>query len=113
VRADPSATGRILTALLSNALSYAPEGGWIRVDVCRENCVAVLKVRDSGAGFSSNEAKLATHAFARFDRAGATTGAGLGLAIAASLARRMGGALVIGGRRGEGGVTSLRLPKAD
>ena len=113
VRADPAATGRVLTALLSNALSYAPEGGWIRVDVCREDCVAVLKVRDSGAGFSSDEAKLATNAFSRFDRAGATTGAGLGLAIAASLARRMGGALVIGGRRGEGGVTSLRLPKAD
>ena len=113
VHADSAATARILTALLSNSLSYTPEGGRIRVDVYAEDYAAVLKVHDSGAGFSDDEARLAANAFARFDRAGATTGAGLGLAIAASLARRMGGALVIGGRRGEGGITALRLPMAD
>ena len=110
VRADQAATTRILTALLSNSLSYTPEGGWIRVDIFAEDFAAVLRVQDSGAGFSNDEARVATNAFARFDRAGATTGAGLGLAIAASLARRMGGALVIGGKRGEGGTTALRLP---
>jgi two-component system cell cycle sensor histidine kinase PleC len=112
VLADCAATARILTVLLSNSLSYTPEGGRIRVNVCNEDFASVLTLQDSGAGFSDCEARLAANAFSRFDRAGAVTGTGLGLAIAAALARRMGGALVIGGNHGEGGLTALRLPRA-
>jgi len=113
VFADFSAATRIATILLSNALLYTPEGGRVRVDVRAEDGSAVLALRDSGAGFSGEEAASAATAFSRFDRAGARTGTGLGLAIAAALAHRMGGALTIGGKHGEGGLTELRLPKAD
>jgi signal transduction histidine kinase len=39
------------------------------------------------------------------------TGAGLGLAIAIELARRMGGAMRLSSRPGNGSVMELRLPR--
>ncbi|MBV9331242.1 MAG: HAMP domain-containing histidine kinase [Alphaproteobacteria bacterium] len=108
--ADPAAIRRILSILLANALQFAREGGRVRVDIRTEEGAAVLVLRDSGVGFSDREKERAGEAFARFDRAGRTTGAGLGLAIAMALARRMGGALKIGGYHGLGAVIELRLP---
>jgi signal transduction histidine kinase len=97
---------------LSNALSYTPEGGAIRLDVREDEGAAVLCVRDTGHGFSDTERAIVGEGFVRFYRSGAPSGAGLGLAIATALARGMGGALAIGSARGAGTVAELRLPKA-
>jgi signal transduction histidine kinase len=69
-------------------------------------------VCDTGNGFTREEFKRIGAAFLRFDRSGAATGAGMGLAIAMALAHRMGGAIRIAGRHGEGTSAELRLPKA-
>jgi signal transduction histidine kinase len=111
--ADETAVKRIISLLIANALSYARDNGRVRVDVREEPGAAVLVVRDSGMGFTDREKKAAGQAFARFDRSGGRTGAGLGLAIATALAHRMGGALVIGGHHGLGAVVELRLPVAE
>lgn len=112
-RADPLAVKRILTSLLANALAYTPEGGRVRVEVSVEEGAAVLGVSDSGPGFKPHEAAGTGNAFRRFDRQGARTGAGLGLAIAMALARRMGGALTLASMPGAGTRTELRLPRAE
>jgi signal transduction histidine kinase len=111
VRADAKAVRRILTNLLANALTYTAEGGIVRADVRFEEGAGVLTLSDSGAGFTTGEAKLAGRPFQRFDRAGTVTGAGLGLAIAMELARRMGGAMRLAGGEGHGAVMELRLPR--
>jgi len=111
VRADPRAVRRILTNLLANALTYTAEGGIVRADVRFEEGAGVLILSDSGAGFTRGEAALAGRAFQRFDRAGTVTGAGLGLAIAMELARRMGGAMRLAGGESNGAVMELRLPR--
>ncbi|HEY1876840.1 MAG TPA: ATP-binding protein, partial [Rhizomicrobium sp.] len=66
---------------------------------------------DSGAGFLPREASRLGKPFERFDRAGSVTGAGLGLAIAMDLARRMGGAMRLAAESGRGATMELRLPK--
>ena len=71
----------------------------------------IATIADSGAGFSRPEQGKAGRAFQRFDRPGAITGAGLGLAIAMELARRMGGALKLASEPGSGSVMELRLLK--
>jgi signal transduction histidine kinase len=71
----------------------------------------VALVRDSGAGISSAEHGRAGRAFQRFDRTGQVTGAGLGLAIAMELARRMGGAMRLSSGPGDGSIMELRLPR--
>ena len=111
VRADPRALRRILSNLLSNALTYTAEGGIVRADVRFEEGAGILTLSDSGAGFSPGEAKRLGKPFEPFDRAGTVTGAGLGLAIAMELARRMGGAMRLAGEGGHGATVELRLPR--
>jgi signal transduction histidine kinase len=111
VRADPNAVRRILTSLLANALAYTPEGGQVRVDIVPEEGAVAVSVLDTGAGFKPEEEARAGNAFRRFDRKGAQTGAGLGLAIAVALARRMGGTLNLASPPGRGTRTELRLPR--
>ncbi len=112
VRADSGAVRRIVTNLMTNALAYTAEGGIVRVDVRFEEGAGILTVSDSGKGFTAHEAVRAGRPFQRFDRAGAVTGAGLGLAIAMELARRMGGAMrLAGGGESPGSVMELRLPR--
>ncbi len=111
VRADPQAVKRVLANLITNALAYTQEGGAVLVDVRAEEGAGVALVRDSGMGFSPVEQRRAGGAFQRFDRAGQVTGAGLGLAIAMELARRMGGAMRLCSGPGGGSMMELRLPK--
>ena len=112
VRADSGAVRRIVTNLMVNALTYSAEGGIVRIDVRFEEGAGVLSLSDSGKGFTAHEAAVAGKPFQRFDRAGAPTGAGLGLAIAMELARRMGGAMrLAGGGEVQGSVMELRLPR--
>ncbi|HUE65998.1 MAG TPA: HAMP domain-containing sensor histidine kinase [Rhizomicrobium sp.] len=111
VRADPRALRRILSNLLTNALTYTAEGGIVRADVRFEEGAGVVTLSDSGAGFSPCETKRLGRPFERFDRAGTVTGAGLGLAIAMELARRMGGAMRLAAESGHGASMELRLPR--
>ncbi len=113
VIADPLAVRRILSNLIANALAYTKEGGVVLVDVRREEGAGIALVRDSGPGFSPTEHGRAGRAFQRFDRKDQATGAGLGLAIAMELARRMGGAMQLSSRPGDGSIMELRLPRAD
>jgi len=112
VHADPSAVRRILSNLITNALAYTEKGGSVLVDVRVDEGAAIALVRDSGLGFSRAERGRAGRPFQRFDRPGQVTGAGLGLAIAMELARRMGGAMRLSSAPGRGSAMELRLPKA-
>jgi signal transduction histidine kinase len=111
VRADTGAVRRILANLVDNALRYTAPGGTVRVDVRMEDGAGLLLVRDSGGGFSDGERTRAGKAFSRFDRSGAVTGAGLGLAIAMELARRMGGCVRLAGDVQGGAAMEVRLPR--
>jgi signal transduction histidine kinase len=111
VRADALAVKRIFSNLLANALTYTGEGGFVRADVRFEEGAGVLTLSDSGMGFSSAERGKAGKPFQRFDRAGTVTGAGLGLAIAMELARRMGGAMRLASEGGSSATMELRLPR--
>ena len=117
VRADSRAVRRILTNLLANALTYTAEGGIVRVDVHFDEGAGIVTLSDSGMGFTAKEATKAGRPFQRFDRGGTVTGAGLGLAIAMELARRMGGTMrLASGGHGtaesvRGAVMELRLPR--
>jgi signal transduction histidine kinase len=111
VRADALAVKRILSNLLSNALTYTGESGFVRADVRFEEGAGIITLSDSGMGFSTAERGKAGKPFQRFDRAGTVTGAGLGLAIAMELARRMGGAMRLTSEGGSSATMELRLPR--
>jgi len=109
VRADALALRRALSHFLDNALAYTGAGGRALVEVQTEEDCGLVRITDSGGGFSGAERLKAGRAFQRFDRPGCVTGTGLGLAIAMELTRRMGGAMRFHAAAG-GTAMELRLP---
>lgn len=95
----------LVAALLANAL--AAGGAEITVEThCDRRRGALLRISDSGAGLSEDEAAAACEA-------GFTTrpdGAGLGLTLAELHARRAGGALSLTSAAGGGTTVEVRLP---
>jgi signal transduction histidine kinase len=81
--------------LLENAAKYAPRGGAIELGVARVGDAVDLYVRDYGPGLSPAETEEAVRPFARLARHHDHPGAGLGLAIAAAVARLHGGRLLL------------------
>ncbi len=110
--ADSHALKRALNNLLANALQYTRDGGLVRIHLRAESDAVIIAIQDNGFGFSTVESGRAGEAFTRFDRPGSMTGAGLGLAIAGSLVRRMGGALNVFGKPEEGTAVEIRLRRA-
>ncbi|MGH3441612.1 MAG: ATP-binding protein [Nitriliruptorales bacterium] len=112
VVADPSAVGRIVRALVDNAVKHT--GGSVTISLRKEGGDAIVSVADEGAGISESDRE---RIFAPFSRLGnhltrSTQGPGLGLAIAQSLADRLGGRLEVSSELGVGTTFSLRLPLA-
>jgi signal transduction histidine kinase/ActR/RegA family two-component response regulator len=122
VRADPLRIRQVLTNLVSNAVKFTPQGH-VRVSVSAE-AVAERKggdaqlirfaVCDTGPGVPPEAADRVFDSFTQADEtiSRGYGGAGLGLAISRSLARQLGGDLVL--RAGSGGgacfVLSIRAP---
>ncbi|MCX6635828.1 MAG: ATP-binding protein [Acidobacteria bacterium] len=112
VPGDDHALRRLFLILLDNAIKYTQAGGEVRVSIRTENRMAVVEVRDTGAGISPEDLP---HIFERFyraaeDRSRATGGAGLGLSIAHWIAARHGGEILAESVPGAGSVFRVRLP---
>ncbi|HEX4078715.1 MAG TPA: HAMP domain-containing sensor histidine kinase [Rhizomicrobium sp.] len=111
-RAEPAALARVIAHLLDNALAYTPGGGVVRLEMRADARDIVIRVRDTGPGFTKRESADAGQPFQRFARPGAPGGMGVGLAIAMGLARRMAGTLSLSSVPGQGTVAELRLAAA-
>lgn len=108
IEADALALHRALGNLLENAARYA---GACEVALRIEGEAAVLTVADRGPGIPAERVEALLQPFQRGDRArSARGGFGLGLSIAATIARRHGGALRLLPRSGGGLCAELRLP---
>ena len=113
VHADVDAVKAILINLLDNAAKYAP-GAPVEVVAEKGGCGVRVEVRDRGPGLSPEGLR---NVFTRFWRAddsatASVGGFGLGLTIARSYAREMGGDLTVAAREGGGTVFTLELKEA-
>jgi two-component system OmpR family sensor kinase len=97
VRVDRSQLHQALTNLVGNALQHG--GRVVRLDARSQDGQLELVVGDQGDGFA---AEMLEHGMERFVRDRASSGAGLGLAIIATIAAANGG--VAGVRNVEGGA---------
>lgn len=106
----PSLLLRALDNLIGNAVKFTPEGGAVQVRIePRAGDVAVL-VEDTGPGMPPELLARATQPGVRGETA--EPGHGLGLAIAAAVARRHGGDLTLETRSPNGLRAALILPTA-
>jgi signal transduction histidine kinase len=97
--------------LLHNAVRYTPAGGHVDVELTAADHTLAGAVTDMGPGIPLAERDRIFERFVRLDAArGPGGGAGLGLAIARSIAESHGGTVVLD-RSGLSGSTFLvRLP---
>src|ERR1700722_10573165 len=84
---------QVVTNLLGNALKFTPAGGRVTVRTAEDGPAAVLTVTDTGVGIPADELPHVFERFWRGQAAAGTSGSGIGLAIAAELARAHGGPL--------------------
>lgn len=100
----PLAVERALENLITNAVRY---GGQAEVSVVVNEKTVVFRVEDAGPGIPADQREEALKPFARLDPArnqNKITGVGLGLAIAADVARAHGGVLRLGQSPSLGGL---------
>jgi signal transduction histidine kinase len=106
---QPEQIERILGNLVENALRCTLPGGTIEVTGRAERNMAVIRVKDTGAGISSEFQEKIFDRFWRGPDERVLSGSGLGLAIARSLARAHGGDVTVESRLGEGSLFTVRL----
>jgi two-component system OmpR family sensor kinase len=114
-QADAERLRQVIDNLIGNAIRHTPPGTPVTVTVTGEAGSGRLTVADRGPGMTPEQASHVFERFYRTDdaRTRADGGAGLGLAIAASLAAAHGGDLTVDTRPGHGAAFHLRLPRAE
>lgn len=98
-----------LSNLLDNAVTHGGAGVSVRVRARAEDGGVVLSVADDGPGVPAEERERVLRRFHRLDRSRSTAGSGLGLSMAAAVARSHGGTLVLSDNA-PGLAAELRLP---
>ena len=111
---DPDHLIRLFLNVLDNAIKYTPAGGRVTVRAVAEGTTVCVTVRDTGPGIPPQHLP---HLFERFyrveaDRSRETGGTGLGLAVAAEIARGHGGTLEVQSAVGQGTTCLIRLPRS-
>ena len=112
VLADPRWLHQVITNLLSNALKFTPAGGRVTISTWQADPDAVLEVTDTGPGIPADELPHVFDRFWRGRQAAQISGSGIGLSVAADLARAHGGQLTAASQPGHGATMTLTLPGA-
>jgi len=126
IHTDPALVLRVLHSLISNAFKFTSEGTVtfrvrVRAPVVERRAGAhprgsdiVWEISDTGIGVAPEDQELIFQEFRQVD--GSATrrygGAGLGLAIARAMARRLGGEITVTSAPGQGATFSFSLPSA-
>lgn len=104
VMADPERIRQVLGNLLSNAITYSPSGGEVRVGAVQQGDLVRVEVADQGIGLAPADQE---RVFERFYRGTdgkrlRESGSGLGLAIVRDLVQAHGGQVGVTSTLGEG-----------
>lgn len=106
VLADAEGLRRILRNLVDNALKYARSGKYLGLRLVEEEAIVRIELEDHGPGIPTEERE---RIFRRAYTSG--RGSGLGLSIARTLAREMGGEIRALEAEDGGTVFEVTLPK--
>ncbi|HDZ41777.1 MAG TPA: hybrid sensor histidine kinase/response regulator [Bacteroidetes bacterium] len=112
ISADEEDMNIIFNNLLSNAVKYNKEGGQVVITIDREGNDAVMEVKDTGIGISSEDQQVLFNEFVRIknDKTRNIAGSGLGLSIVKKIADLYQGSITVASRPDEGSVFKLKLP---
>lgn len=112
IKTNSSLLGNLLQSLLSNAVRYSQEEGRVIIEQKKTPNELVISIKDFGIGIPKDEQKRLFERFYRASNAKTydTTGTGLGLYIAATLAKKIGATLSFESEEGKGTTFFVHIP---
>jgi signal transduction histidine kinase len=113
IMADALRLKQIVINLLSNAVKFTPPGGRIEIGVAFDDRAGfIIVVRDNGIGIAPEHLRKVMEPFAQVEGAlnRSHEGSGLGLPLAAKMARLHDGTLSIDSAPGRGTIAVVTLP---
>ncbi|HEX2623165.1 MAG TPA: PAS domain-containing sensor histidine kinase [Phototrophicaceae bacterium] len=96
--------------LLDNAIQNSPSPGEIMIHTGYVDEFAALEIEDAGSGISQNDLPHIFETFYRADKAGTTSGLGLGLPIAKMILELHHGLIEVETEEGRGSIFRVLLP---
>ena len=113
IEADPDMVTQAVVNLMSNAMRYTPEGGWVVVSVRASRRNVQIIVSDTGIGIAKEDL---SRIFGRFWRADASRarevgGLGVGLSVTKQIVERHHGYISVESELGKGTTFTIHLPR--
>ncbi|WP_044640872.1 two-component system histidine kinase PnpS [Risungbinella massiliensis] len=109
---DPDRYRQIVLNLVSNAMTYTPAGGEVKVKLGKEEKRFFLQISDTGIGIPESDLPRIFERFYRVDKARSRNsgGTGLGLAIVKHLVEEHHGEIDVKSKVGEGTTFTIWFP---
>ncbi len=112
IHADNLRLTQILRNIVSNAIKYNVEAGWIRLSVTTHDGFARIGIADGGIGMSEDELKVLFQPYTRGSTQRTIKGVGLGVVIVKKLVEAHGGEVHVVSEPGHGTLFSFTMPLA-
>lgn len=110
---DREKISQLLHNIVGNAIKYTPDGGAVTITATQSPTDWQVEVRDTGLGIGPDEQDRVFEKFYRASSAKSSevVGSGLGLAMAAEIARLHGGEITLESELGVGSTFTVRIPR--
>ena len=109
---DPDLIREAVVNLMSNAMRYTDEDGWVVVSVGSDHSDAIISVRDTGIGIAKEDIPQTFSRFWRSDvsRERVSGGLGVSLSITKEIVDRHNGTISVDSELGKGTTFTIRVP---
>ena len=112
VTADEDMINQVIYNLIDNAVKFTPEGGYIEAVSKTDGNMALVRLRNSGKGISSDELDRIFERFYKVDKSRSfdVKGAGMGLYISKTIVELHDGKITVASQPGEYAEFAFRIP---
>ena len=110
---DPDLIREAVVNLMSNAMRYTDEDGWVTVTVRQDKSDVLIAVQDTGIGIAKEDIPQTFSRFWRSDvsRERVSGGLGVGLSLTKEIVDKHNGTILVESELGKGTTFTLRIPQ--
>ena len=110
---DPDLIREAVVNLMSNAMRYTDEDGWVTVTVRQDKSDVLIAVQDTGIGIAKEDIPQTFSRFWRSDvsRERVSGGLGVGLSLTKEIVDKHNGTILVESELGKGTTFALRIPQ--
>lgn len=110
IEADKDLLEQVWLNLVTNAVKYTPENGFVKISIHQKNEEIDVKIKDNGIGIIEEDQKYIFESFYKVDKSRTLKGSGLGLAITKKIVRLHEGAIRVESKKEQGSIFTVTLP---